>query len=135
MTHPSPSFCWLVLALCLPGCSTKQADTAKTASDLRLKANEAVGKKDFEAAIDLSSQALELEPKNVDALWLRGLARLNTKDYQKAEEDLTQAIKLDADYAPAYRERGSVYLAQANYDAAISDATTFLRMRRATRMA
>lgn len=126
--HLCPSSYLLLVTLCLLGCS-KQADTVKTASDLRLKANEALGKHDFDASITFASQALELEPNHVDALWMRGLARLKTKDYAKAEEDLTQAIKLDANYAPAYRERGSVFLAQGKYAAAIEDATTFLRMR------
>jgi tetratricopeptide (TPR) repeat protein len=118
----------LLLFLLLPGCS-ERAKAEKTASDLRSKANDALGKNDYESAIKFATQALELEPDHVDALWMRGLARLKTKDYAKAEEDLTQAIKLDAKYAPAYRERASVYLAQEKYAAAIEDATTFLQMR------
>jgi tetratricopeptide (TPR) repeat protein len=128
MKRRSKSLGLVLLVLWLPSCS-KQADTAKIASDLRRKASDASGRSDFDASIKFASEALKLEPDNVDALWMRGLARLKIKDYAKAEEDLTQAIKLDANYAPAYRERGSVFLAQGNYAAAVQDATAFLRLR------
>jgi tetratricopeptide (TPR) repeat protein len=118
----------LLTVLCLPGCG-KPAGSEKAASDLRLKAGEALGKTDFETAIKFAGEALELEPDNVDALWMRGLARLKIKDYAKAEADLNQAIKLDPKYGPAYRERASVFLAQEKYAAAIEDASAFLRMR------
>ncbi len=118
----------LLLILLVGGC-TKEPDKTKRASELRLKANEALAKNDFESTIKNTTEALELEPDHVDALWMRGLARLKTKDYDKAEEDLSRAIKLDTQYAPAYRERGSVRLAQGKYKEAVEDATTFLKLR------
>ncbi len=114
--------------LYLPGCANP-ASSEKVASDLRLKASEALGKNDFETAIKFAGESLELEPQNVDALWMLGLARLKTKEYAKSEADLNQAIKLDPQYEPAYRERASVFLAQEKYAEAIEDASTFLRMR------
>ena len=118
----------LLSVLCLSGCG-KPASSEKAASDLRLKAGDALGRNDFESAIKFAGEALELEPQNVDALWMRGVARLKIKDYAKAEADLSEVIKLDPTYGPAYRDRASVFLAQEKYAAAIEDASTFLRMR------
>ena len=99
------------------------------ASAKRQQALDAVDRQDWDDAISLCTEAIRLDPKNVDGWWLRGLGHLKKKEHVKAEADCTEAIKLDGNYTAAYRERGLALLGQEKHPEAIADFTAYLRLR------
>ena len=50
---------------------------------------------DFKAAIQDATKALEIDPKNVTALWKRGEARMKFGLLKNARADVLAACKLD----------------------------------------
>ena len=50
---------------------------------------------DFGGALVDCTEALQLDPKHVDALCNRGLAKLRLQDFGGAVVDCTEALKLD----------------------------------------
>ena len=79
------------------------------------------------------SQILKLEPKNVDALCLLGLACGELKRFAEAVDLLRKAVKLAPKHAPAHnflgvalKEIGRMDEALASFDRAISHKTDFM---------
>ncbi|MDR2905321.1 MAG: tetratricopeptide repeat protein [Helicobacteraceae bacterium] len=82
---------------------------------------------DFQAAINLYSQAIAIDPKDVNAYNNRGLAYIKLENYDQAIEDFAQAIALDSTIAldPEevlyYNNRGNAHNGLQNYDQARKD--------------
>ncbi|MDX2141644.1 MAG: tetratricopeptide repeat protein [Chloroflexota bacterium] len=77
---------------------------------------------DLEAAIEAFTNALEIDPDNLDALLNRGVLYLGTGEYDRAIRDATRAIELSPYSAPAYTLRGqALYFGERDYLAAIED--------------
>src|SRR2546428_8976457 len=58
-----------------------------------------------EDAIELATKAIEAEPKNAKAYYVRGRFYAEVRQPQKALKDLNQALVLDPGAAPAYYHR------------------------------
>ncbi|MGE5944549.1 MAG: tetratricopeptide repeat protein [Flavobacteriales bacterium] len=84
---------------------------------------------DFNEQIDLFTQVIELEPKNLDAYFYRGLAKYNIEDYTGAVLDYTKVIfyKPDAD---TYYNRGNSKFALQDYVGAKEDYTKALELNK-----
>lgn len=80
--------------------------------------------------IELFTQVLELDPKNLDAYFHRGLAKHNLLDYTGAILDYTKVIfhKPDAD---TYYNRGNSKFALQDYEGAKEDYTKALELNKA----
>lgn len=73
-------------------------------------------------AIETSSKAIELDPKNAEMYLDRASAYLrHRKEYSKAIKDYNKVIELKPDIAEAYSARGVVYYKLGNYQQAIAD--------------
>ncbi|MBO5281507.1 MAG: tetratricopeptide repeat protein [Lachnospiraceae bacterium] len=86
-------------------------------------------------AEEVYSAILAMQPKNEDALFLRGNARMGLDNYAGAKEDFDQVIAMDGKnfdrliqiyevlYNYGYKEAGQTYLrtAMENYEAQMSD--------------
>src|SRR5437016_5979624 len=79
----------------------------KSAEELLIRAGVSFAKGHREDAIELATKAIEAEPRNAQAYYVRGRFYAEVRQPQKAVEDLTQALALDPAAAPAYYHRGA----------------------------
>ena len=100
-------FCLFVLGLLI--CSPPfRGYAAETGSDeLLTSAGVSFAKGNREDAIELATKAIEAEPKNARAYFVRGRFYAEVSQPQKAVRDLDQALGLDPAIAPAYYHRGA----------------------------
>jgi tetratricopeptide (TPR) repeat protein len=81
--------------------------------------------KKYGKAIAEYTSALEIEPENIKALFLRGNAYADAEEYGKARADLEKAVRLaeaeddTGTMASAYHHLGHTYNMEAKYDKAI----------------
>jgi len=78
----------------------------KSADELLTEAGVSFAKGLREDAIELATKAIEAEPKNSKAHYVRGRFYAAVRQPQKALKDLNQALALDPTAAPAYFHRG-----------------------------
>jgi tetratricopeptide (TPR) repeat protein len=103
----------------------KQKSAARRASE----AAKLMQMAEWDRGIRLCDAALRLDPDNVGALWMRGLAYLKKNDPDQAIADFSNALKRDAKMAPSYRDRGLAYAQKKEFDKAISDFTAYVKIR------
>jgi tetratricopeptide (TPR) repeat protein len=82
----------------------------------------------FEEAVQVFDQALQMDPAHALALNARGYARLRMHNYQGAIDDCSQAIRLNPTYANAYLNRSVARKAMGDVAGARED------QRRATEL-
>lgn len=82
----------------------------------------------FPRIVAESTEAIRLDPNNVEAYYDRGLAYLDLEDFDQAIRDFTEVLRLDPNKVEAYYDRGYAYLEMGNFDQAISDFTEVLRL-------
>jgi lipoprotein NlpI len=78
----------------------------KSADELLTQAGISFAKGQREDAIELATKAIEAEPKNSKAYYVRGRFYAEVRQHQKAVKDLNQALALDPAAALAYYHRG-----------------------------
>ena len=87
--------------------------------------NNAFKAKDYRRAIELYTQALEVDPSNKDMnskiLQNRAQAYSNLKEYQSTIDDCTEALRLDPGYVKALRVRAKAYGAADQWEEAVRD--------------
>jgi tetratricopeptide (TPR) repeat protein len=89
---------------------------------------DSIKKKDYDAAIRDSSEAIRLDPNYAAAYYYRGIAYGIMKVHDKAIADYTEAIRLGPNFAPAYSNRGLAFNNKKEYDQAIVDYTEAIRL-------
>jgi len=89
---------------------------------------EALDKKDYDKAIQEFTEAIRLDPKQVNGFIYRGIAYSNKQNLDKAIDDFTEAIRLDAQMANAFYWRGTSYSKKKQFDKAIDDFTEAIRL-------
>ncbi|CAH9091111.1 unnamed protein product [Cuscuta epithymum] len=97
------------------------------AEQLKLRANESFKAHKFAEAIELYSQAIELNGKEAVYWANRAFAHFKLEEYGSAVEDATKAIELDPKYSKGYYRRGDAYFAMGKFKDAQED---FLQVRR-----
>jgi len=78
----------------------------KSADEFLTQAGVSFAKGHREDAIELATKAIEAEPKNAKAYYVRGRFYAEVRQPQKAVKDLNQALALDPAAALAYYHRG-----------------------------
>jgi len=78
-------------------------------------------KGDLDGALADYDQALELDPRNLEACYRRGLARQAKGNWDGAVADFTAIISLNPKNADAFSNRGFVKQAQGDLDGALAD--------------
>lgn len=99
---------------------------AVTADELREKADQAVEQDEYDMAIEYHNQAIELEPDNAEAYYLRGIFNLENIDDELAVNDFNKAIELGFSKIDIYYYRGLANEGFVEYEDAIDDLTIFL---------
>ncbi|RLN29559.1 serine/threonine-protein phosphatase 5 [Panicum miliaceum] len=100
--------------------TTANSDAQK-AEELKLKANEAFKANKFSQAIELYSQAIELNSSNAVYWANRAFAHTKLEEYGSAVQDATKAIEIDPRYSKGYYRRGAAYLAMGKFKEALKD--------------
>lgn len=77
--------------------------------------------KNYQAAVEKFTMALEAVPDDFEALNNRGFARIYTGDYDGAIEDCSRSIAINSGSAKAYNNRGIARLFTGAFDEAIVD--------------
>ena len=83
---------------------------------------------DFDGAIELFDEAIELNPNNALAYFGRGTVYVGQKNFDAALKDFDAAIKLNPNDADTYNNRGNVYFALENFDTALKDFDAAVRL-------
>jgi serine/threonine-protein kinase len=78
-----------------------------------------------EQAIRDCNEALAIDPKSENALFVRGLA-----DYSGAIRDYSDALRLDPSRADALFARGTANYSAGEYQAAVADFSKAIDLRR-----
>jgi lipoprotein NlpI len=93
----------------------------KPVDELLAEAKSAFERGQPEAALKLAGQAVERDPKNARAVFVRGLLYEALAKHEPAVADFDAAIALNPDYADAYDHRGSEQFKLAKIDESIAD--------------
>lgn len=76
----------------------------------------------YEAAIEDYTEAIEIDPGNVEAYFNRGVTRADLEQYEAAIEDYTRAIDVDPEDVPALLNRAEMYIVTGEFERALEDA-------------
>jgi tetratricopeptide (TPR) repeat protein len=106
-------------------------ESLATTAEYYKRGLEFFNRKDYTKAIALYSDAIRLDPKNVEAYHERGRARHELRDYEQARADYDETLRLDPLYAHAYNNRGRVWEALKDLDRAEADYNRALRLNKA----
>ncbi|KNA17113.1 hypothetical protein SOVF_083090 [Spinacia oleracea] len=88
------------------------------AMDLETKAKEAFIDDHFELAVELYSQAIDLNPNNAELYADRAQANIKLANFTEAVSDANRAIQLDTSMAKAYLRKGTACMKLEEYQTA-----------------
>ncbi|XP_056845205.1 serine/threonine-protein phosphatase 5 [Raphanus sativus] len=91
------------------------------AEEMKNQANEAFKGHKFSQAIDLYTQAIELNGNNAVYWANRAFAHTKLEEYGSAIQDASKAIDIDPKYSKGYYRRGAAYLAMGKFKDALKD--------------
>ncbi|XP_008796893.2 protein SGT1 homolog isoform X2 [Phoenix dactylifera] len=94
------------------------------ATDLEARAKEAFVDDNFELAVDLYTQALDMDPKNADLYADRAQANIKLKNFTEAVADANKAIELDPLIVKAYLRKGTACVKLEEYQTAKASLET-----------
>jgi tetratricopeptide (TPR) repeat protein len=89
------------------------------AEELEKKGARALIKKDFETALDLFHQAVELNPEYDEALFKRGQCYYGLAEYENALVDFESALKKNPENLPIHFNKGLCLMELKNYKDAL----------------
>ncbi|CAO2814590.1 unnamed protein product [Amaranthus hypochondriacus] len=98
-----------------------ESSIASRAEELKSLANEAFKDHKYSQAIDLYSQAIELNNQNAVYWANRAFAHTKLEEYGSAIHDATKAIEIDSKYSKGYYRRGAALLAMGKFKEALKD--------------
>ncbi len=106
--------------------ATANADSPE---ELRQQATAAFDKGDKDKAIDLATQAIAAEPKNVQGYLLRAGLYETLRRHADAVGDLTKCIEIDPKLSDAYQRRGSEQFKRGLVVESVADFDKYLELR------
>ncbi len=114
---------WLSLAACLVSLLAPSAlqSEVRTFQELSAEASAAREQNDPARAIELYTQALQLNPKSAEAWWYLGSLEYGVENYAPATAALSRYLELMPDAAPALALRGLCEFETADYPQALTD--------------
>ncbi|KAL9241271.1 hypothetical protein vseg_015401 [Gypsophila vaccaria] len=97
------------------------SSNSSRAEEFKRQANEAFKAHKYNQAIDLYSQAIDLNNQNAVYFANRAFAHTKLEEYGSAIQDATKAIEVDPKYSKGYYRRGAAYLAMGKFKEALKD--------------
>ncbi|KAI3457089.1 hypothetical protein Pfo_013752 [Paulownia fortunei] len=104
-----------------PSMATENSTNTSRAEELKILANEAFKGHKYSQAIDLYTQAIEVNKDNAVYWANRAFAHTKLEEYGSAIQDATRAIEIDTKYSKGYYRRGAAYLAMGKFKDALKD--------------
>lgn len=101
--------------------ATDDNSKVSRAEEIKLLANEAFKAHKYSQAIDLYSQALEINSENAVYWANRAFAHTKLEEYGSAIQDASKAVEIDPKYSKGYYRRGAAYLAMGKFKEALKD--------------
>ena len=98
-------------------------DFFKSDEDFFNRGIERLESREYGAAIEDFTKAIELNSQNAHAYFVRGCILHEQHNYAGAISDYAKIIHIDSSYVDAYRNRGNIYVAENDYSKAIADYT------------
>ncbi|KAH1131129.1 hypothetical protein J1N35_002507 [Gossypium stocksii] len=98
-----------------------ESSNVSQAEEIKVQANEAFKAHKYGQAIDLYTQAIELNSQNAVYWANRAFAHTKLEEYGSAIQDATEAIEVDPKYSKGYYRRGAAYLAMGKFKEALKD--------------
>ncbi|XP_065851928.1 serine/threonine-protein phosphatase 5 isoform X1 [Euphorbia lathyris] len=89
--------------------------------EIKVLANEAFKAHKYAQAIDLYTQAIDLNGQNAVYWANRAFAHTKLEEYGSAIQDASKAIEIDPNYSKGYYRRGAAYLAMGKFKDALKD--------------
>ncbi|KAK9004290.1 hypothetical protein V6N11_002093 [Hibiscus sabdariffa] len=99
----------------------KESSNVSRAEEIKIQANDAFKSHKYGQAIDLYTQAIELNSQNAVYWANRAFAHTKLEEYGSAIQDATKAIEVDPRYSKGYYRRGAAYLAMGKFKEALKD--------------
>ncbi len=115
----------------LSGGQTEQASRESVSITSRALVRQGIEKSergDFEGAIAEFTEALKINPNNVDAYYNQAVVYSQLGNFELAIANFSQALKFDPNFVQAYVNRGSIYLQLGNNERAMADFTKALKI-------
>jgi serine/threonine protein kinase/Tfp pilus assembly protein PilF len=103
----------------------------QTVANLLFQAQTAYDNRDYARAIDVCTQALKLDARNVEALRIRAEAYGDSGQWDYEIDDCTRALAIDAYHVQLFLDRGYAYLNSNQpdkFDRCIADCNAALRL-------
>ena len=91
-------------------------------------ATEKIRSLDYDGALDILKKALQIDPKNVNALYLSGLSYAKKKIFPEAKAALEQVTALTPDFAPAHFQLGVCYQQTGEKEKALAQYREVMRL-------
>ncbi|XP_057953403.1 serine/threonine-protein phosphatase 5 isoform X2 [Malania oleifera] len=91
------------------------------AEEIKLRANEAFKAHKYSRAIELYTQAIQVNGQNAVYWANRAFAHTKLEEYGSAIQDASKAIEFDPKYSKGYYRRGAAYLAMGKFKEALKD--------------
>ncbi|XP_021603934.1 serine/threonine-protein phosphatase 5 isoform X1 [Manihot esculenta] len=98
-----------------------QNSTVYRGEEIKVLANEAFKARKYAQAIDLYTQAIELNSQNAVYWANRAFAHTKLEEYGSAIQDASKAIEIDPKYSKGYYRRGAAFLAMGKFKEALKD--------------
>ncbi|KAL7574560.1 hypothetical protein ACA910_015910 [Epithemia clementina (nom. ined.)] len=93
---------------------------SKTAEELKELGNKAFGDKNFNAAAQYYSEAIQLDPKNHVLFSNRSASYASLQKYEKADSDAKECIRLDPTFVKVYYRLVTAQIGLKQYDLALA---------------
>jgi tetratricopeptide (TPR) repeat protein len=117
----------LIVGLCAFEHSLDAAASSNV-KQLELQAKQAFSREDYDAAVRLITEALQIEPNSISLHYARGVAYGRKGENDSAIRDYTEVIRLKPAVGIAYVDRGACYVNKGEYQRALSDYNQAIRL-------
>ncbi|MDP8263150.1 MAG: tetratricopeptide repeat protein [Candidatus Ancaeobacter aquaticus] len=123
-----------IISFLIVSCTLISSGIAEDAMEIADKcydqATDYFNNKDYDLAVELYSEAANLDPDYVDAYYGLGMSYVRLKQYKKAFEAFEEALFIDSDHAQSHYGMGIMYpIVMRNNDKAIEHFETYLRLK------